>query len=550
MKTPNPTYLFKSRHGIYYCRVRIPLSIKKQYNTPCNEVKRSLRTRNYSEALKGARRLWVELERTDFTMNDKCQELEQAQRDSSEGRQLLKRFLIASIQSNETEILDDEEANHFTDYENSDSDTKILFKRLSSSQQELLQRELDSWEDLTLEKKKVILESLKEEIKLSESVHTPSPATATATEPMPEDDKTSPLLPDAIEKYIEHYIGIRSRGNDPKPVPKETIAEYSGILREFIRIIEGEKFRCSDLSKKIIKGYDQKVWKVPAGFMKSKAYKGKSVDAVIAMGKKTKESDTISKHVMRVKSFLSWCENEDYSCAGLGNSFSKIYSGGQPDHEKRDPFSNDELRLLFNNPIYEAGRFKHPSRYWLPLIALFTGMRGREIAQLYRDDVQEDSESGVWFIEVRFNQKRMQSDKTAHASRKIPVHPQLKKLGFIEYVSSGRKNTMLFPELYNESGNPYKNWGNNFNRKAPSGWKWKLGVKGDTVFHSFRHNVIDFLEKADVHKRIGCFLVGHKYKGGFVSNYIKSDDLKVLHGGIKVLSYPSIDWSKIEKRRW
>ncbi len=109
---------------------------------------------------------------------------------------------------------------------------------------------------------------------------------------------------------------------------------------------------------------------------------------------------------------------------------------------------------------------------------------------------------------------------------------------------------MLFPELYNKSGDPYKNFGNGFNRMTSSGWKWKLGVKGNTTFHSFRHNVIDFLEKSDIHKRTGCFLIGHKYAGGFVSNYVKSDDLKVLYQGIKVLSYPSIDWKKIEKRRW
>ncbi len=57
MKAKNPNFLHKSRHGIFYCRVRIPISIKKQYNTSKNEIKRSLKTRNYTEALKSARRL-------------------------------------------------------------------------------------------------------------------------------------------------------------------------------------------------------------------------------------------------------------------------------------------------------------------------------------------------------------------------------------------------------------------------------------------------------------------------------------------------------------
>ena len=57
----NPSYLFLSRHGIYYFRCRIPLEVKKQYNISKNEVRKSLRTSNYPEALRKARKLWVEM---------------------------------------------------------------------------------------------------------------------------------------------------------------------------------------------------------------------------------------------------------------------------------------------------------------------------------------------------------------------------------------------------------------------------------------------------------------------------------------------------------
>jgi len=244
-------------------------------------------------------------------------------------------------------------------------------------------------------------------------------------------------------------------------------------------------------------------------------------------------------------------EKNDYTThAGLNNLFNRVGSDDTPDNLRRNAFSPEELQKLFNNEIYEDGVFDHNSRYWLPLIALFTGMRGREIAQLYCDDIQKDSQSDIWFIEVRANPERMQWKKNQSAPRKIPVHPMLHKLGFIDLVKSGNENSMLFPELFNKSGNPYKNWGNNFNRQTETGWKWKCGVKGNTVFHSFRHNVIDFLDISDIHKRLGCFIVGHKYAGGFVSNYVKPDELKELYKAIKILSYPSIDWTKIEKRRW
>jgi hypothetical protein len=57
----NPSYLFLSRHGIYYFRCRIPLEVKKQYTISKSEVRKSLHTSNYSEALRKARKLWVDM---------------------------------------------------------------------------------------------------------------------------------------------------------------------------------------------------------------------------------------------------------------------------------------------------------------------------------------------------------------------------------------------------------------------------------------------------------------------------------------------------------
>ena len=73
----NPSYLYQSRHGIYYFRARIPLSIKSRYFSTKNEVRKSLNTRSVVVARKEARRLWVMMEDTDYMMN--INELEQQQ---------------------------------------------------------------------------------------------------------------------------------------------------------------------------------------------------------------------------------------------------------------------------------------------------------------------------------------------------------------------------------------------------------------------------------------------------------------------------------------
>lgn len=111
---------------------------------------------------------------------------------------------------------------------------------------------------------------------------------------------------------------------------------------------------------------------------------------------------------------------------------------------------------------------------------------------------------------------------------------------------------MIFPELKptSETQKPFKKFGNKFNRKSKYGFKYKCGVTRDKVsFHSFRHNVIDFLEKTSTREKVICELVGHKYKGeGLVENYIKREKLSELKKAINKLEYKSIDWRKIKER--
>ncbi|MEN8257468.1 MAG: DUF6538 domain-containing protein [Thermodesulfobacteriota bacterium] len=62
----NPSFLFLSRHGIYYFRSRIPLVLKKRYNTRKNEVRVSLRTGNKARAVCLARMMWVKCFENDY----------------------------------------------------------------------------------------------------------------------------------------------------------------------------------------------------------------------------------------------------------------------------------------------------------------------------------------------------------------------------------------------------------------------------------------------------------------------------------------------------
>ena len=188
----------------------------------------------------------------------------------------------------------------------------------------------------------------------------------------------------------------------------------------------------------------------------------------------------------------------------------------KPRRKVREPFSTIELRTLFSAPIFTGCKddedgYKAPGpnrpkrhRYWVPLIALYSGMRINEICQLGADDVVE--QRGIWFFNIWADDRENRDNKTTASDRIIPVHPKLIKLGFIEYAKSqkvGRGG--LFPDLTgNPKGSGSDKLGKWFGRLCDS-----QGLSKPTlVFHSFRHNFRDALRETEAPEGVQKFLGG------------------------------------------
>lgn len=175
---------------------------------------------------------------------------------------------------------------------------------------------------------------------------------------------------------------------------------------------------------------------------------------------------------------------------------------------KRLPFSPDELNIWFNGRVYQPGFVARPSlgaaMRWLPLLALHTGGRLEELAQLQREDVLRDETYG-WYIKIHTTESGEDDDhedfddddddddavmstkkkhvKNASSIRVIPIHPKLVELGFIEYVKhikTGALFPSLRPDQYGILTTSFSTW---FGRE-----KQKLGITSfRKVFYSFRH---------------------------------------------------------------
>jgi len=133
----------------------------------------------------------------------------------------------------------------------------------------------------------------------------------------------------------------------------------------------------------------------------------------------------------------------------------------------RAPWSETELRTLFSLPLYTGNggylqrlqtcgepQVWQDAAYWLPLLASYSGGCRDELAGLELNDVDVDCE--VPYFYVRNNLTRSKDgvtpggQKAPNRRRHLPIHSELLRLGFADYVRAIRAegHKVLFPELY------------------------------------------------------------------------------------------------------
>lgn len=195
-----------------------------------------------------------------------------------------------------------------------------------------------------------------------------------------------------------------------------------------------------------------------------------------------------------------------------------------------------------------------PFYFWLPLLAIYSGGRLNELSQLYLDDIK--SEDGVAYIDFNLDgdgkldldemdEEVVEGDKSlknTSSFRGIPIHKELIRLGFLDYVAAlrnaGRKR--LFEELKHDS---VKGYG------KPSG-KWfndtllgkRLGIPrdGTTTFHSLRHNYASALGRTAAGSNQRADLLGHQRKGSTGDVRYDKGSRAELKACIDQVEYPGL----------
>ncbi|KZY44015.1 integrase [Roseovarius sp. HI0049] len=233
-------------------------------------------------------------------------------------------------------------------------------------------------------------------------------------------------------------------------------------------------------------------------------------------GHKKIAAKTINSHIQMFKMFFDWAERH-------GHSPHTLFEGMKVAKEKNaettvKPYTPDQTALIFreltDNP---SGLVRKDSHKWGVLLGLFTGARLNEICQLDIADIQQDG--GHWFLNITDEGDDNKRVKASASRRKVPLHSELIRLGFLDFVESRKRGQRLFPDYsYNINGG----YGRNLGRWYNESFLPKLGIKKPgIVFHSFRHTMVTRLGRADVPEPIYQCIVGHARAGVTQQVYLR-----------------------------
>jgi len=144
----------------------------------------------------------------------------------------------------------------------------------------------------------------------------------------------------------------------------------------------------------------------------TKRYPGRTLMQASALAAKEHlpplRTKTVNEHVSKTATLFGWAVREGWIERNPATGLA-IKAGS--DARDREPFATEQLRAMFSAPLFtgcqddEAGYAKvglnrpRRSRFWVPILSLFHGLRLNEACQLRPEDIVE--RDGVPAIFVR-----------------------------------------------------------------------------------------------------------------------------------------------------
>lgn len=257
---------------------------------------------------------------------------------------------------------------------------------------------------------------------------------------------------------------------------------------------------------------------------------------------------TLNRHMTQMGNIVGICRHAGFpfgNFEGVSGLRSKKKGSGRGE---RGRFTTDELRSLFDLPIWNGCRdiderllpgdcIYHDSSYWAPMLALYHGPRREEYCGLLLSEIEPHAEIPA----IRFERNIVRKLKTPESQRRVPIHSELIRLGFLDYVAALKSSghVLLFPEL--KAAAASTPMGDVFD----DSWQEMRAAALPTakedgkVLHSLRHWCNNEMKQAGVAAEIRKDILGHSNGDMNEGRYSDAARLRLMAEALAKLPQPT-----------
>lgn len=356
---------------------------------------------------------------------------------------------------------------------------------------------------------------------------------------------TSSIAGPLLSQVLPGFLGFMSKQEEWRG---QTLAQNRATYDMFVQCC-GDK-PVTEYQRKDLAAFYDLLRALPKLYSKSAEWRGLSL-AEIAERSKDKDDErltitTVKRHFSALGRLFAYLKRRG-EYLGDNPAYGFEFPDKRRTRAKRSMWGGELLTKLFASPVW-TGSFSEARRsrpgkliikdekYWLPLLGLYHGNRLEEFAQLHRADVRQ--EDGIWFLDI--NDEGDKQVKNEQSKRRVPLHHELQRLGFLSYVEeiAPRPEDRLFPQL--KPGGPDHKLGYFFT-KWWSTYRKDVGVYEKGLdYHSFRSGVATKLATAGVSLEFRNELLGHEGASIDEQNYQKGFPLRLLAEAISRVSWPEV----------
>lgn len=342
---------------------------------------------------------------------------------------------------------------------------------------------------------------------------------------------------------------------NPKGIKADTFNQARRDIGLFVETVGN--IPVSTIGKEHVREWKALLLDYPVKALEIAAFRGMTMREVIKanekIGKPKISNRTVNRYLGALGAFCDWLVRNGYLDQ---NPTTGMHQNDDESKQPTQTFTADQMNTLFASPLFtgclndsdwhKPGNHQiRDHRYWLPLVMLYSGARPAEIAQLLVADVRQHH--GQWIIHVTIEGGGDKSVKTKGSMRVIPVHPELIKLGFIDFRNrmEAQGESRIFPEAKrNSRGQMAADFSRDFSRYLK---RLKIKTGRGLSLYSFRHGFVDALRRAEYLDEQFGFLIGHA-RATTTGRYgqIPQGMLRQRIEMVEKVEYPKLDLSRLK----